>query len=350
MKGYNALVVSFTVFAVARLAGAVEPTASDSPADHLPPDISQLTAFGERADWSSDGKRILFLSKTFGDAMEIDLATRAIRNLTAHCSHLGYTRALYLANGDILLSGPESFDPKHAREARNQCFLYVLDKSLTKPPAPLGVRCNEGPAVSRKRMHIAWTEWNDEPPTGASPRSSKISEADIAYENGAPTLANQRLVLSSGDLPFECELETQNFRPPDERELTFSAYSKQGGGSDVCGIDLATKKVTKYTDSPDEYDEPEGIYPDGQHTLVECDRQYRKGSGHVDVWKLKLDGSGDYQRLTHFSDYADYKASNPVVSDDGRFIAFQLAHSGDTAGVGHGIFVYDIEKAAAGDH
>jgi hypothetical protein len=261
MKGYNALVVSFTVFAVARLAGAVEPTASDSPADHLPPDISQLTAFGERADWSSDGKRILFLSKTFGDAMEIDLATRAIRNLTADYSHLGYTRAIYLANGDILLSGPESFDPKHAREARNQCFLYVLDKSLTKPPAPLGVRCNEGPAVSRKRMHIAWTEWNDEPPTGASPRSSKISEADIAYENGAPTLANQRLVLSGSDLPFECELETQNFRPPDERELTFSAYSKQGGGSDVCGIDLATKKVTKYTDSPDEYDEPEASIP-----------------------------------------------------------------------------------------
>lgn len=350
MKSCIAVVVSFIVFVVAQLICAAEPQPGDSPADHLPPYITQLTAFGERPDWSPDGKRILFLSKTFGDVLEIDLANRAIRNLTAHYPHAGYTRALYLANGDILLSGPASFDPKHASEARDQCFLYVLDKGLTKPPTPLGVHCNEGPAVSRKRMHIAWTEWGDEPPTGAPSRSSKISEADIVYENGAATLANRRLVLNSADLPFDCTMETQNFRPPDERELTFSAYTKKGVAADVCGVDLATKKVTKYTDTPDEYDEPEGIYPDGQHTLVECDRQNHQGTGHIDLWRLALDGGGDYVRLTHFSDFPDYKASNPVVSDDGHYFAFQMGHAGEAAGVGHGIFIYDIEKAAAGDH
>ena len=84
---------------------------TDSPAGHLPPHIRQITAFGERADWSHDGKKILFLSKTFGDAMEIDLASGVIKNLTAHYPHHGYTRALYLANEDILLSGPEQYDP-----------------------------------------------------------------------------------------------------------------------------------------------------------------------------------------------------------------------------------------------
>jgi hypothetical protein len=330
---------------IATFAFAAEPQAGESPADHLPPHITQLTAFGERPDWSADGKRILFLSKTYGDALEIDLSTRAIRNLTAHYPHVGYTRALYLANGDILLSGPESFDPHHAAEARTRCFLSMLDKSLTKPPVPLGVPCIEGPAVSRRRLHIAWTEWPDQPTSDVSPKSSEIHEADIVYEDGKPKLANGRLVLSSGDLPFDCTMETQNFCPPDERELTFSAYTKKGGGSDVCGVDLATKKVTKYTDTPDEYDEPEGIYPNGQHTLVECDRQNHQGSGHVDLWRLALDGSGDYQRLTHFSDYPGFKASNPVVSDDGRFFAFQMAHAGESAGVGHGIFVYDIEPA-----
>jgi hypothetical protein len=34
-----------------------------------------------------------------------------------------------------------------------------------------------------------------------------------------------------------------------------------------------------------------------------------------------------------------------VVSDDGKLIAFQMARSREAAGVGHGIFVYDIEKA-----
>jgi hypothetical protein len=33
------------------------------------------------------------------------------------------------------------------------------------------------------------------------------------------------------------------------------------------------------------------------------------------------------------------------VSDDGNSIAFQMAKSREAAGVGHGIFLYDIEKA-----
>ena len=322
-----------------------EPAPGDSPADHLPPHITQVTRFGERADWSHDGKKLLFLSKTFGDAMELDLRTKQIVNLTAHYPHHGYTRALYLKNGNILLSGPEKFDPANLHEAREQCWLYVLDPSSAKPPTPLGTKCSEGPAVSRSRMHIAWThvaaEYPDEMPTG----SSRMQEAEVVYEAGKPKLANQKLIIDSRDLPFKCTLETQNFRPPQEQELTFSAYGYQG--TDVCGIDLATKKVVNYSNSPGQYDEPEGIYPDGQFTLVECDKQNLKGPNHVDLWKLKLDGTGYVERLTHFSDYPGYKASNPVVSDDGNFIAFQMAHSRDAAGVGHGIFVFDIKKAAA---
>ena len=325
---------------------AAEPAApkdGDNPADHLPPHIRQVTAFGERADWSHDGKRILFLSKTFGDAMELDLSTMQVRNRTAHYAHHGCTRALYLPNGDILLSGPEQFDPKKPGEARVQCWLYVLDQSGTKPAAPLGSKCSEGPAVSRKRLHFAWThvaaEYPDEMPAG----SSRMQEADIVYEGGKPKLANQRLILDSRDLPFKCTMETQNYRPPDDQELTFSAYEHQG--TDVCGVNLVTKKVVNYSNAPDQYDEPEGIFPDGQYTLVECDKQNHRGPGAVDLWKLKLDGSGAYERLTYFSDYPGYKASNPVVSDDGRFIAFQMAKSREAAGVGHGIFVYEIEKA-----
>jgi hypothetical protein len=45
-----------------------------------------------------------------------------------------------------------------------------------------------------------------------------------------------------------------------------------------------------------------------------------------------------------FSDFPGYKASNPVVSDDGHFMAFQMARSKDPAGMGYGIFVYDFAK------
>ena len=334
-----------SVFAIPFLAFTLGAAPADKdPSDELPPNIRRLTHFGERADWSHDGKRILFLSKTFGDAMEIDLATGAVRNLTAHYPHHGYTRALYLQNGDILLSGPDQFDPAHAGDARVQCWLYVLDKNLTSPARPLGSKCSEGPAVSRKRMHIAWTHVAAQYPDEMPADGSRMMEADVVAEGGKPKLANQRVIITSTELPFRCTMETQNFRPPDERELTFSAYGYQG--TDVCGVDLQTKKVTNYSNAPGQYDEPEGIFPDGQFTLVECDRHNRKGSGHVDLYKLALDGSGATERLTHFNDYPGYKASNPVVSDDGWRIAFQLAKSTEAAGVGHGIFVYEVATGA----
>ena len=344
MKYAHCLFTSWITLAALASSKAAEPKPGENPADHLPPYIEQVTWFGERADFSHDGRRLLFLTKTFGDAMELDLATKRLRNLTAHYPHSGYTRALYLANGDILLSGPESYDPKRINEARVQCWLYVLDKSGTKPALPLGTKCSEGPAVSRKRLHIAWTHVAAQYPQEMPAGGSRMLEADLVFADGQPKLANQRLIIDSKDLPFRCTMETQNFRPPDEKELTFSAYGYQG--TDVAGIDLATKKVTNYSNSPGQYDEPEGIFPDGQFTLVECDRQNLQGPGHVDLWKLKLDGSGAYERLTYFSDYPGFKASNPVVSDDGKFIAFQMAKSREAAGIGHGIFLYDLEKAS----
>lgn len=330
--------------AITLAAGAAEsPLAGKCPADELPPWITRFTWFGERADWSHNGQRVLFLEKTYGNVFEVELATKIIRPVTLHYHHFGYTRALYLANGDILLSGPEAFDPKKPNVSRVQCFLYVLDKSLTRPPVPLGTKCSEGPAVSRQRMHLAWTHVSAQYPDVMPQGSSRMQESDLVYENGVPKLANQKIIVESRDLPFPCTLETQNFRPPEERELTFSAYGYQG--TEVCGINLTTQKVSNYSNAPGQYDEPEGIFPDGQFTLVESDRQNHQGSGHVDLWKLKLDGAGQMQRLTFFSDYPGYKASNPVVSDDGRFMAFQMAKASDPAGVGYGIFIYDFTKA-----
>jgi hypothetical protein len=83
---------------------------------------------------------------------------------------------------------------------------------------------------------------------------------------------------------------------------------------------------------------------------VEGDRQVEQlggnhGAGNIDIWKLRLDGTGkDFVRLTHFNDYEGGKASNPVVSTDGRFMAFQTARTTDPAGVGYGILLYWFGK------
>src|SRR5467141_3071659 len=175
------LLLVLMIATVPRLGFVAEPNADQSPADHLPPHIRQETWFGERADWSHDGKRILFLERTFGNVFEIELATKIIRPVTLHYSHSGYTRALYLADGNILLSGPESFDPKHPGDARTQCFLSVLDKSLSKPAVPLGTKCSEGPAVSRKQMHIAWTHVSAHYPDRLPAGVSHMLQGDVVY-------------------------------------------------------------------------------------------------------------------------------------------------------------------------
>ena len=104
------------------------------------------------------------------------------------------------------------------------------------------------------------------------------------------------------------------------------------------------RTITVYRKVPDEYNEVEGIFPDEQYALVESSReQLEHNSNYIDIWKLKLEpNSGDYTRVTRWGEYRGFKASNPVVSRDGRKIAFQSARSRDAAGVGYGIFVMDV--------
>ena len=194
-----------------------------SPLDELPDYIKQVTYFGERADWSPDGKRILFLEKTFGDVFEVEVTSGAIRPLTHHFFHEGFVRALYLSNGDILLSGAREFDAKDpwkSRDARN-AELWVLKSDLSGPAEPLGVHCKEGPAVSRSQLKIAWA------------LGKTVYTGEIEYdESGKPKLKQWRPLFQSNDLPSPAkgwDVETQNFHPIDQNELFFYAFGGQFG-------------------------------------------------------------------------------------------------------------------------
>ena len=331
-----------------------------APSDDLPPHITQLTHFGERAEWSHDGQRILFVEKTFGDVYELEVATGAIRLLTRHFYHEGFLRAMYLSNGDVLLFGPPEYDPDDPYASRwRNAQLWVLQVGRDEPPVPLGTEVFEGAAVSRTALRIVWMLGHEDyydtddllEPRELPFGTKQFWMAEIDYSTGTPRLVDKRLILDSRDLSFEADIEPQAFRPPDEREIIFSAYrynaiEEMGRNAEVMGLDLETGTVTNYTNSP-LYEEPEGIFPDGERTLVESDRHRGGGDGNIDLYELRLDGSGAMTRLTFFNDMPGYKASNPVVRDDGKYIAFQMARSADMPGVGHGLFLYDVERAAA---
>jgi hypothetical protein len=312
--------------------------------DNLTPNIEVLTHFGERADISPGNNEIAFMSKSFGDAMAIDLEKRAIRCLTCNVPAAAFLRVMHLTTGDYILIGPERFEDINVSRARDN-ELWFLSKQRGSKPVRLGQKMSEGAAISKKSLKIAFSQVHAQDPS-LPDGASRLVVADLDLSGPQPKLANRTVVHESPDR--NCVIEAQDFYDNDTK-MTFSCYEPKGLAS-VMGIDLKTRAITNFSKAPGTYNEPEGIFPDGRYTCVEADRQVEqlggtRGSGNIDIWKLKLDGTGkDFVRLTRFNDYEGGKASNPVVSTDGRFMAFQTAKTSDPAGVGYGILLYWFRK------
>jgi len=306
-----------------------------------------LTHFGERADFSPDKQTVAFMDKSFGDAFVIDLKTRIIRCLTCSIPGAAFLRVMHLSNGDYILIGPAKFIDPNVRRDRDNELWYLSSKQGSKP-LRLNERMHEGAAISKHSMLISFSETSGDHPD--LPRDySRLMVAELDLSSGTPHLANLHKVYESFNT--DCSLEAQDFYDNDSK-MTFTCYVRkvepQGvvGLAKVMGIDLKTGKVTDFSQSPDTYNECEGIFPDGRFTAVEGDRQVAElggdhGMRNIDIWKIRLDGTGkDFVRLTHFNDYEGWKASNPVLSTDGKLMAFQVAHTSDNAGVGYGIILY----------
>ena len=317
---------------------------SGSPLEDLPPWIRPLQDFGVRPDWSADGRHLIYLDALVGNVFELELATGARRSLTEHFSHHGFTRARYLANGDFLLCGPASAaqEDDDTLGDRWDTELYYLPGHGGGTAQALGEPCFEGPAVSRRDMKIAWTR-SDYPEELLFARS-EIWTGRIEIQDGRASLVERRRRVGREDFHYLAFLETQDFRPPDDEELLFSAYAYKGG--EVMGVNLTTGALTNYSQDWG-YDEAEGVFPDGASIAIEREANTYTAVpvGDIDIWQLALDGSAQARRLTRFTDYAGYGANNPVVSPDGRKMVFGLRIKGGDHGNADGMLLYDLEAA-----
>jgi hypothetical protein len=308
----------------------------------LPPHFSILTTWGLRPEWDVNGENIYFLNKLVGDVFKINIETREITCVTCGFYHAGIFRAHCLQNGDLLLGiGGKDFDPAIPEKHRYDLEMYILKKDDLKNPISLGEFMDEGPAISRNNMKIAWTLYGQR----------EIVMADIEYNEGIPQLVNKKKIISYKDSSAYVRLETQDFRPPHDEELIYTHYWGDARdafyNSQTYGYNLKTGKTIDYTFFPKSYNEAEGIFPDGKHILIESDRHQpmeRRNQYRLDVYKLKLDGSGEAERLADFSTrYPGFKSDNPVVDRTGRFIALQFGFM-KGAGDGQGIFLFDMDK------
>jgi hypothetical protein len=317
-----------------------------NPLDALPRNEEVLTTFGERADISPDNKRVAFMDKSFGDAFVIDLKTRKITCLTCGLPGVTFLRIMHLSNGDYILIGPAKFTDVRTSRARDNELWYMSSKPGSKP-VKFGVKLSEGAALSKTAMRISYAELPAQFPE-LTEGNSRLIVADVDVSGPTPMLTNRKVVYESHSR--QCDIEAQDFYDHDTK-MTFTCYNHDpaqlaphvGILANTMSIDLKTSAVTNMSKADGTYNEVEGIFPDGKYTCVEGDRQVAQLGGYhglheIDIWKLRLDGTGkDFVRLTHFNDYEGWKASNPVVSTDGKFMAFQVAMTKDDAGVGYGI-------------
>ena len=314
-----------------------------NPLENLPAHIEILTHFGERADISPDNRRVAFMNKSFGDAFTIDLETKVIRCLTCNVPGAAFLRVMHLITGDYILIGPDHFENIQISRTRDN-ELWYLSKAPGSKPVKMGQRMSEGIAISKKSMLVSFSVLPAQDTSLG--QGSRLEVAEVSVSGGTAKLIDKKVVYRSPD--SNCRLESQDFYDNDKK-MTFTCYEPQGLAS-AMNIDLATGAVMNLSKAPGSYNETEGIMPDGKYTLVEGDRQCeqlggKRGSGNIDIWKLRMDGTGkDFTRLTHFNDYEGGKASNPVVSTDGRFMAFQYARTTDPAGVGYGLLLYWFKK------
>lgn len=315
-----------------------------------PVDVEQaalLSALGERPSFSPDGRRIAFIGKAYGDAYELDLATRKVRNLSRDVPHQGILRVQYLANGDYLITAPRHYD---GPDSRARVEMWVLGKSLDAPLQPLGEKPLEGIAISRRSNLIAWTAFA--PGTALGPKESwsamffkptKHYAAEIVYHDGVARIANKREIMATP--PKGCNfIEPQDFRDSD-RELVFSCLGAADGKPlvSVMGYNLQTGRFVTYRRVVGEYNEVEGIAPDGSWATVECAKQETAALPPLDICGLELKADGGMRRIiVGTKPGSSSHVSNPVVSPDGKHIAFQKGDA--TVGeIGEGMGIYLVK-------
>jgi len=325
-----------------------EPYRGPHALDDPPPFHELLLEYGERPYWSPDGKRIAFIERNYGDACEIDLETRQVKPLTKGLGeHHSFLRVLFLPNGDYLLIGPKVFKDR-STSRRLESELWIMDKDAKEPPKPLGRRIFEGIGVSTIANRITFAVNGAHDPSVGSPTDYAVMVADILYDDGDPRLANERVIYRAGN---GVRPEPQDFRHEDNEVVMVEyIYDPRGesGPKDqwkaiVSGIKLDTLERTVYIDEPLTHNECEGIFPDHEHICLESSCDEPDSYPPLDLWKLKLDGSGRRVRMTRFFDRHPWRASNSNVSPDGKWLAFMVNTVTSEAGFGMGLGLLDLE-------
>ena len=167
--------------------------------------------------------------------------------------------------------------------------------------------------------------------------------AEIVYRGGRAAIADKREIMPK--LPEGCGfVEPQDFRDGD-RELVFSCLGAADGKPlvSVMGYNLESGHFTTYRRVVSEYNEVEGLAADGSWATVECGKQESAALPPLDICALELKPNGKMRPLVVRTSGTTADVSNPVVSPDGKSIAFQKSDATvGEAGEGMGLYLIKL--------
>lgn len=305
--------------------------------------------------YTSDGERIVYVNNLQG--WEYEIATGVERCLTCDFPEPAEIHRIYpMVDGSYMIAGPsqeseEALQGVHEALARIMGDeLWWLDGDLQRAPQALGSRVFEGFAVSTADMKIAWSNSPVQlaftnSATEAPNTAFSVYVADVVVVDGQARLDNIEYVHEE-QTSF---IEVQDFVPGDqaltlstywslERRLTPSdpvgalqTFFESGGyinlidiDAEAWTLDLNTGEFINQSNSPDTYDEFEGIHPGGKISSMETSQ----GGDGIGLSLVEIDGTGKNIRLFDRADVGYFLDTS--FHPDGRTMVGAYGLNNDT--------------------
>jgi|GEM_PF-206227 len=336
------------------------PVAGDTSIDYLTASFRQerILDWGERPDWSSDGRKIVFTKDDLldGPAYEIDVQTRKVRCLTCQLGKNQFvSRIFYLPDDSFLIeASPGMAEGSGGGAGAMKTELFWMPKSLSKP-VPLGVGAMGDIAIAAtanpdKSVNIAW----------AKPKESGLDlvMGKLTHDGRTAQLVDVHEIYSypsaqSAEASFP---EAYEFIDGG-RSVMFWTVEMRTLNGEMYKVDIQTKAVSKVYAAP-AHNETH-VFPDERFGLEESNAAsdpagpYRGVSGlsrgavgtflqmkgvtnakelaatnsdkGFDIYVVTMDGASRRQ-LTNVSP-SGAQAHQSVVSPDGKQIAFAIKAS-----------------------
>ena len=265
------------------------------------------------------------MAKSFGDAFVIDLETRAIRCLTCNVPGAAFLRVMHLPSSDYLLIGPERFvDLGRSRCARQRAVVPEPEAGVAageaRPPHERGRGRLE--AIDEDRLLGRPRAGPRDPGGPDAPRRRRPRRLGRDARRCAASASSSR---ATGPAAASRPRTSSTTTASSPTAATSRRAARASGPSTSRPASGRTSRPRSASTTRSRASSPTAGTPASRATTSRARSATRPASAtSTSGSSASTAPAASFTRLTTFNDHEGWKASNPVVSTDGRLMAFQV--------------------------